>query len=219
MKRLLPLLAAIALLVAAPALAQYVFVDVNGDGVCNASDVLSSSVTSVDIYFDTSVNRNGDPVLCAQDATQPDSIFSYEFILRQYGGAGDVAYGVYTNLVPEFTTHFGTASDQFDFHTGYGGPGGPTGTLREGKYKVGTLMITVAPSTTPVLSPVSVSPLDANFFTAFGSPCFGADFDNTVKLGPLAGAAPGDFTDACGPGAPTPNRATTWGAIKKIYSH
>lgn len=212
MKRLLLLLSVAAVFAAVPAFAQYVFVDVNGDGMCNASDVLNDTVTSVDIYFDTSADRSGTPVMCAQDITMADSIFSYEVILRHKGASGDVVYGTYTNDMAAFTTNFGTVSDAFDLHAGFGG----TVPMAAGKYKVGHLAITVAPGMNPVLAPVSITPLDANFYTAFGSTCFGADFDNTIKLGPTPGG-PGDFTDSCGAGAPTPVRTTTWGAIKNMY--
>ena len=93
-----------------------------------------------------------------------------------------------------------------DYHNGFGG----TTILAPGKYKVASLAITVAPGKTPVLAPVHTSPLDANFYTAFGSTCPGNSFDSTLKLGD-------EFGDSCGPGAPTATRATTWGAIKTIY--
>ena len=191
MKRLLLLLGAAALLVAAPAFAQYVYLDVNGDGMCDASDVLNDTVTSLDVWFDTSYGGG----TC--------TIFSYEFILSSNG---NVTYGAYTNMMGTFTTPFGAASGGNDYHNGFGG----TASLPAGPYKVGSLAITVAPGTTPIVSVAATTTLNASYYTAFGSDCSGADFDNTIKLG-------SDFMNACGTAAPTPIRATTWGAIKNIY--
>jgi hypothetical protein len=220
MKRLLLLLGVAALLVAAPAMAQYVWLDASGDGVCTAADVLSSSTTSVDIYFDPNHDANGTVVTCPQDAGSPMDMISYEFILHA-SGAGTVTYGTYTdnahNVVPGgFATPFGETKGGADYHNGYGGnnttvwPGGPI--------KVGTLQIAVTGS--PVLSFAESTPLSAVFYTAFGSECFGVDFDDTIKLGTPAEVAAGtrDFSDNCGSSTSTPVRATTWGAIKSMYN-
>lgn len=191
MKRLLLLLGAAALLVAAPAFAQKVYLDTNGDGMCTTADVLTDAVTSVDVWFDTSFGGG----TC--------NMLSYEFILSSNG---NVTYGAYTNMIPSFTTPFGAASGGNDYHNGFGG----TTPLAAGMYKVGTLAITVAPGTTPVINVVPATSLSGNYFTAFGSECPGNDFDNTLKLG-------SDFMDACGTTPGTPVRTTTWGAIKNIY--
>ena len=194
MKRMLLLLGAAAMLVAAPAFAQYVYLDTNGDMVCDASDVLTDASTSIDVWFDTT----------------PCNIFSYEFILSSNG---NVTFGAYTNLMGTFTTPFGVASGGNDYRNGFGG----TVALPAGPYKVGTVAITVAPGTTPIVSVGISSSLSAGYYTAFGSECVGQDFDNTIKLGTMVGPGMGDFTSACGTAAPTPVRSTTWGAIKNIY--
>lgn len=202
MKRLLLLLSIAALLVAAPAFAQYMFVDADGDGDCDGSDLLDDTVTSIDIWVDTDNNPDGSPVNCV-DGLNPMTILSYEFTLHN---RGNVTWGAYTNSMATFTTPFLTASDAGDYHTGFGG----TAPLAAGSYKLGTLTITVATGQTAVIAPVPSSGLDPNFFTAFGSECSGNDFDNTIKLGY-------DFMGTCGPSAPTPVRSTTWGAIKNKY--
>ena len=46
---LLALAAVIVLAIGAPASAQYMYIDVNGDGLNTSADVLSPSVTTVDI--------------------------------------------------------------------------------------------------------------------------------------------------------------------------
>ena len=202
MKRLLLLLGAAALLVAAPAFAQYVYLDTNGDGVCNSSDALSDVSNSIDIWFDTDTNKDGTPAVCSDGMTEM-SIFSYEFILSSNGS---VTYGAYTNLMPTMTIPFGMTSGGNDYHNGFGG----TTNLAPGTYKVGTIAVTVAPGTNPIVSLAATTSLDANFFTAFGSFCPSPRFDSTIILGL-------DFMDPCGTAATTPVRSTTWGAIKNLY--
>ena len=118
MKRFLLLLGVAALLVAAPAFAQYVYFDTNGDGVCNSSDVLTSSNTSVDIYFDTNHDGSGNPTTCPTGEAL--SILSYEFI-GHVSGSGTVTFGAFTNLQAGMTTNLGTGSNSTDYHTGFGG--------------------------------------------------------------------------------------------------
>ncbi len=210
MKRFLLLLGAVAILVAAPAFAQYVYLDVNGDGVCNGNDILNSTITSVDVWFDTNHDAAGNPTTCPSG--DPLSIFSYEFILHQVG-SGTVAYGAMTNDFPTATVNLGLGSNSTDYHNGFGG----TTIEPPGKYKVATLAITV--TGLPQLQVVPETSLSGTFLTAFGSSCPGLDFDGTIKLGPNPGGTtgPGDFTSACGTAPSTPVRTTTWGAIKNLY--
>jgi hypothetical protein len=200
MKRLLLLLGAAALLVAAPAFAQYVYLDSNGDGTCTTADVLTDASTWVDVWMVTNANRDGSPATCSG----PLTILSYEFILSS---DGNVTYTGYTNEIAAFTTAFGAASGGNDYRNGFGG----AAPLPAGAYKLGRVAITVAPGTFPVISPASSTTLSASYFTAFGSECPGSEFDNTIKLG-------SDFMDLC---ATYPFgidvKATTWGAIKNIY--
>lgn len=210
MKRFLLLLGAVAMLTSAPAFAQYVYLDVNGDGVCNSSDVLTSSVTSVDVYVDTNHDSLGNPMTCPSGEAL--SIFSYEFILHQVG-SGTVAYGAMTNDFTSATTNLGLGSNTTDYHNGFGG----TTIQPPGTYKVATLAITV--TGLPQLQVVPATTLNGTYLTAFGSECPGLDFDGTMKLGPNPAfvTGPGDFQSACGTAAATPVRTTTWGAIKNLY--
>src|SRR4249920_3178023 len=90
-----------ALALGAPARAQYVFLDVNGDGRNSQTDGslppdrLNSSVTSVDVYFVTDKNRDGSKAVCAT-SDDPFTMISYEFTLHA-SGAGAVAYGAWTD--------------------------------------------------------------------------------------------------------------------------
>lgn len=217
-RSLLRLLGAAVILAAAPpAGAQYVYLDLNGDGVCDMSDVSTSATTSVDIYFDTDHDADGSVVACAQDAGSPMDMFSYEFILHA-SGPGTVTWGTYTdnmhNVVPGgFATPFGETKGSADYHNGFGGT---NEYVTSGRHRVGTLAIAV--QGTPYLYLTASSPLNANFITAFGSECFGVGFNNTITLG--SGSDVGvtaDFSDNCGTGFISAARATTWGAIKAAY--
>ena len=80
---LLSLLACIA--AAPPATAQYIYLDLNGDGLNTPADLLSGTLpVNVDVYLRTDMNRDGSPTTCATG--QSLSIGSFEFILRAVGG-------------------------------------------------------------------------------------------------------------------------------------
>lgn len=216
MKNCLLFLAVVAaLLVGAPAHSQYVFLDVNGDGKNSTNpsdpgtghDALGVSTTSVDVYFVTNKNANGTDAVCTS-SSDPFTIISYELTLLA-SGTGSVTYGTWTDNVG-FTTKLTACGGQYC-------TSGPaiwlafgTGTaLPAGKYKVGSLAISVLG--TPVLSVVpGYIPLSPTSGTTFGSNCLGGDFDNTIKLGH-------DFFDASGTEPPTATVPTTWGKIKDLY--
>lgn len=196
--------AALALALAVPASAQYVFLDVNGDGACTSADVLDNTVTSIDVWFDTNHDKNGNPVTCptGEDLTMS----SYTFILSSTGG---VSYGTWVDEAG-FTAPAGGAAAGNDIWLARVTS---TTALPPGKIKVGHMPITVTGS--PVISILSSDPsLDGTALTSFGSQCLGQDFDNTMKLGPCG---VGDFCDACGTSAGTPATKTTWGKIKDLY--
>ncbi len=210
MKHLLPFLGVAALLLAAPAFAQYMYLDVNKDGVCTSADVLKSTVDSVTVYLNTNHDANGTLVTCS-DGTSQMTINSYEFILRA-SGTGTVTYGGFANERSEMNVQVGPsgAGGTTDYWIGFGGS-----TINPpGLYRLGTLAITV--TGTPQLSIVGSTPINALANTSFGSQCPGNDLDNTLKLvGTTNGT--GDWTDVCGTASGTPVKVTTWGAIKNIY--
>jgi hypothetical protein len=221
MKNCLLLLAVVAaLVVGGPAYSQYVFLDVNGDGVNSKTnpalpdDILGPSVTAVDVYFVTDKNRAGATVTCAADPTRPMTLFSYDVTLHS-SGSGTVAFNSWTDALG-FATSFTNGScpgadfcpasptSSPDIWVGRGGtPPGSTG-----KIKIGTIHITVTGS--PVLDIVTGSSINASAQTAFGSLCFGNQADGTIRLGD-------DFFDADGTEASTPVVETTWGKIKALY--
>lgn len=213
MKNCLLFLAVVAaLLVGAPAHSQYVFLDVDGDGLSSTGgqgghDALGAATTHMDVYFVTNKNKDGSNAVCTSSG-DPFTMVSYEFTLLA-SGSGSVSYGTWTDNMG-FTIKLTPCAGQYCSS----GPAmwlayGSGVAAAPGKYKVGSIAVTV--TGTPVVSVVpgyvSLSPVSE---TAFGSACLGGDFDNTIKLGH-------DFADASGTEPPTATVPTTWGKIKDLY--
>jgi len=203
MKHCLLLCAAVlALAVAVPASAQYMYLDTNGDGVCTSSDVLDNSVTSIDFYIDTNHNGDGSAAPCAY-GSYPMSINSYALTLIASGG---VTYGAWTDNMG-----FGFSTGGAQAGNDYWVSKASATILPEGQYKFGSLAVTV--TGTPTLSIVANdASLDPYAFTGFGTACVGTQYDNTFVLGV-------EFTDVCSSASPTAVTNTTWGQIKKSYSN
>ncbi len=207
---LLVFAAVVALAIGVPASAQYMFVDVNGNGANGCplanNDILTSSVTSVDVYLKTNLNRDGSAAVCPTGEAL--TINSYTFILN--APTGGVTYGAWTDAMGftinanPFPNGTGVAGNDIWIAKASGTPVAP------GTYKLGTLAITV--TGTPTLEFHTSSTIDGSAITSFGSMCPGIDFDNTLKLG-------SDWSDNCGTAATTPVTETTWGKIKANYSH
>jgi hypothetical protein len=166
-------------LTSTPALAQYMFIDTNGDGVHTAADVFQPvGPTQIDVWICTDQNRDGSPAVCGS-GNEPMSINSYEFALRTSGGT--VAWGAFTNLRPEFTVWFAryVQATPTEYYNGFGG----YPAIQPGKYILGTLSAEVATGT-PSLSfiPFAIETNPASG-TSFGSACPGLDSDNTLKVG------------------------------------
>ncbi|MEK7315970.1 MAG: PKD domain-containing protein [Candidatus Eisenbacteria bacterium] len=171
------------------ALAQYIFLDANGDGVRTASDLLPPGVTTtIDIRLVTNRNRDGSAATCAVDSSSTMTFNSYEVILRTVGGT--VEWGVFTNLVLSATTSFGSAEDPREFYSGFGGGE----ILPPGGYLLGRVEITPATGTPSIVFAAN-SRLNPPGYTSFGSKCRGIDGDNTLKLGV-------DWADSDGLSAP-----------------
>lgn len=219
MKNCLLFLAVVAaLMVGAPAYSQYVFLDVDGDGLSSTAnpsqggnDLLTSANTHVDVYFVTNKNPDGSDAVCQGGTVAPMSIFSYEFTV-QASGTGQIVFGTWTDNMgfgAKLTTCPG------DPYCGVNGStaawiGWGSGTpLTPNKYKVGSLAVVVTGSVKldvvasfPALSPFAQ--------TAFGSECPGLFGSATITLGV-------DFPDAYGTEATVAVVPTTWGKIKDLY--
>ena len=220
MKKCLLFLAVAGLMaVSAPAYAQYMFVDTNGDGknstntvnpahAGGAADILSSSVHSIDVYVVTDQDQDGTAATATCAPGETFQINSYEFVLRQ-SGSGSVAYGAWTDnmgyanggvLCGDNVTCQGAGDiwvGKYKFT--YDPPG---------RYKLGSLAITVTGQ--PKLDFAASSTIHALAETAFGSSCSGSQGDHTIRLGM-------DFCCADGTASPIPVTSTTWGKIKSLY--
>ena len=222
MKNCLLLLAVVALVaVVAPAYSQTLYLDTNGDGKNsllekqngnNAApdDVLNSSTTSIDVYFDSNHNPDGSTLLCPQDPAQPYDMFSYMAVLRA-SGSGSVTFNSWTDnmgwnigLISLGDHTFASAGSDAWF-----GRGNPVAQM--GKFKVGTLSVAI--TGTPKIDFATSSTLDpASAETSFGGHCYAPLFDNTNRLGEQY-----PTSNAFGTEAPVPVVPTTWGKIKNLY--
>ena len=196
---LLLCVAVLALAVGVPASAQYMWIDVDGDGVCTSADVLDNTKTSVDLWISTNLNGDGSEAFCPTGENL--TINSYTFILRSSGG---LTFGTWVDAMA-FGVNLGSGAAGNDRWVGRG-----SGTINDpGTYKLGTQNITVT-SGTPVLSIVSNTLGAPSARTSFGSQCPGTLGDNTMRL--LV-----EWNDVCGTAGSTPVTETTWGKIKDLY--
>jgi hypothetical protein len=207
MKARLHLYAVLALLIAVPANAQYIYMDVNADGVCTTADQLSSSVTSFDIWLNTNHNANGTLTTCVTNPSQPLDIFSYDIVFH-VAGSGSVTFNSWTNTAAGFQLLNALTTAGADAGVGYTAPLG--GNIAPGLLKLGTMSVTV--TGTPMISFVGLStePTIPSFGTGYGSLCDASTYANTMVLGT-------DFFDSCASTITSDVESTTWGKIKMLY--
>lgn len=171
-------------------LAQYMFLDANGDGLNTPADHLATTgSTTLDVWLNSNHNKDGTLATCS-NGTGSLTVTSYEFCLLVSNGTA--IWGTYSNNQSFMTTGFGVASSATAYRIGFGGQTN----LSPGTYKLGTLILTAFTGAPSILI-VPASSLSETYFTAFGSSCLGRDFDNYPKLGPGPNG-PGDWTDADG---------------------
>ncbi len=199
--------AALLFVFAAPASAQYMFLDANGDAQHTSSDIMNpnGTPTTVDVYVVTNQNRDGSTPVCDLDGISPLSLNAYVFNLEAVGG--NATYSGFTNQMGSaFSTSFGELNTGNNLYKN--GLGSQT-TLDPGKFRLATVTIT-GTSGAPTINIVD-KVLDSTDITNFGTGvggCFGHDFDSTYKLtGPAGGS---DWTDVDGLGpAPGGNAPPT----------
>jgi hypothetical protein len=171
-----------------PANAQYIFLDLNGDGLNTPLDVLNGTLpVNVDVYLRTSNNRDGSLAQC-DTVGQSLSIGSYEFILHAVGGT--ISWGSLTGGVFPIQSLVRTAHDDVDFYVGRFDTLGVF--LPPGQVLLGSLQVT-ALTGTPLLRFATSTPLNATFATSFGSQCRGQDREYTMMLGRDWSDADGTF--------------------------
>lgn len=165
-----------------PAFAQYMFLDSNGDGLNDANDRIDpNGPTTIDIWVDTSTNRDGSPATCDTDPATQLTINQWEVVLRAVGGT--LRWGPLDNILPisGYPACFADAADTTDpvwYHNGWGG----YLILSPGRYQVARLRVEVATGNPAVIF-MPNNPAQPSDITSFGSQCLGKDFDNTYKLG------------------------------------
>jgi hypothetical protein len=147
----------LALGLAAPAAAQFMYLDANGDGVCDGSDVINSELVSLDVYLVTDQNADGNPTLCPTGEV----------------GAWTDSLGYPTGLTDQGARMEGDN----DLWIALGGGA----ILPPGKHKLGSLAVTV--SGISFLTLVSTSSMSSRASTSFASACPGAFGDNTMRYG------------------------------------
>lgn len=225
MKHTLLFVCALASLGAAvPAQGQYIYLDVNGDGLnfdreaalgnAVVGDGLAPFVTSVDVYLVTDTVDDGSVATCASE--EPFTINSYEVVLRSVeSGHGGVLFQGWTDamgfdvpIIPAGDGTFVTGGTDAWF-----GRGSSSLDLPPGKYKLGTVSVTVTGY--PVIIFGMSSALHEDAETAFGSQCDGVRLDGRIYLGP--GGDPYDFSGSFGTTFYTAVMSTTWGKIKERY--
>ncbi|HET9252783.1 MAG TPA: putative Ig domain-containing protein [Candidatus Eisenbacteria bacterium] len=181
-------------LAAAPASAQYMYLDSNGDGVNTSADVMNAlnTPTTVDVWLVTNENRDGSTAECN---TADGELTMNSYVVNLLAQGGTVTYSGFINRQTTFGVNFGEVNaGDGQYKNGYG----QQAALPAGTYQLMTITITAtggAPSI--VINDINSNSPD---FTSFGVLCSGNDFDNTYKLsGPGGGT---DWTDVDGLGPP-----------------
>lgn len=172
------------LVYATPSLAQYMYLDSNGDGIHTSADQVNpTGPTVIDVWIITDANRDGSGAVCL-NSTDPLNIISYGVALAAEGGT--ILWGDYANLQPQMGVNLsGPPAPEGQFYRAFGGP---LPALPPGKHHLGTLQVSVltgAPSIQILRG--TTEPLDLFgrpvFATLFGTACMGHDYDNTYWMG------------------------------------
>jgi len=162
---------------APPSFGQYMYLDSNGDGIHTAADQVGGGANVVDVWIDTDNNRDGSPAVCVTEPGTPLTINSYAFSLRATNGT--IAWGIFTNQLPNAVVQFFHGSSSTEYWNGFGGGPPPN---PPGLYRLATLAFSVA-SGTPSIEIIPRASGTRVDDTSFGSQCSGTQFDNTIRLG------------------------------------
>jgi hypothetical protein len=158
-----------------PALAQYMYLDSNGDGIHTAADVLNGTgTTQVDIWLRTNHQRDGSVAICSTG--EPYTFNSYTVILRATDGS--VNWIDKTNRQPTCTLSVRDVMSPTEFYFGYVG----STILPPGDFLLARVSVAVL-SGAPAIAIVPASTLYSPASTSFGSQCSGPEFNNTMTLG------------------------------------
>jgi len=178
---------------AIPASAQYMYMDSNGNGIHDSGDRLNANAEStvVDIYLNTTLNKDGSAVDCNTAPGTAMDINSYAINMVATGGSA-----TYRNYINRQSAAFPNQAQTLNtgdgtFKTGYFSFSYTPG----GLFRLGTLTIT-GTGGSPKIDIVDMLPASQDI-TSFGTPCPGIAGDNTYRLdGPNTQAfygGPGDW--------------------------
>ena len=213
----------VALLVGAPAYSQYMFMDVDGDGVNSTAsgsgnDALGAASTSIDVWLDLTNDRSGGAIACNDGAGGTFTLISYEFAMK-VSGSGSVTFNSFTNNLTGFTTS-GVLNDSNPGSVGFDTGAGEAWVFliatnqanwpAPGKHKLGTVSVTVTGSPKVDFIQYGTANINQNAGTTFGSTCFTGGGLSTWIMGE-------DWFDQDGTAAQTPVQDTSWGKIKNLY--
>src|SRR5712671_6450972 len=174
----LVILVATVVIVAPPAVAQFAYLDANGDGVWTSGDRMGTLgvAKAVDVYIVTNHNANGSTATCNSGGDSL-SINSYVVNLRATGGT--VTFSGFTNRQSGMSV---VATPEVATSTEWKGGRGGGAILSPGTYRLMTITATVT-SGAPTLSIIPLTSFNERDVTSFGTACLGLDLDNTYKLG------------------------------------
>ncbi|HMI31425.1 MAG TPA: FG-GAP-like repeat-containing protein [Candidatus Limnocylindrales bacterium] len=174
---------------AAPAHAQYLYLDSNGDGVHTTADELhGTGPTVTDIWLDTGHNRDGSPTVCSANPAQPLTMFMYAVDLE--ASDGTISASPFTNRISQMALLYPPRATD-GTHLSTGPFNMATGALPPGKYLLGTITLTVESGTPSIAVVPGINRSYYLDFTMFGSNCDGTDYPNSIVFGT-------DWTDADG---------------------
>ena len=186
--------------------AQYMYLDVDGDGVNTSADVLNAQgATLVTVYLNTNHDKDGSLKTCnshtaacgASTTTQALGMFSYTISLVAVGGT--VQWGTFT---PANAAYAANGTDPSDYTSIEVNRLRPAGTFTPpGLSILGSIPVTIL-SGTPRID-IAHSSITANpfgFGTGFGTSCDGFNLPHTYALGDPANpcGSGGDWFDADG---------------------
>ncbi len=182
--RLLALGALFLVGITAPAAAQYIFLDVDGDGVSSAADRLAAGTTTVSVVLDTRHDRSGALKTCVSglNAAAGIDMFAYNVILHASGGT--VSYGTWADSLGFTEVLDPEVKNRTDLRVSRATSPGVV--KKPGRYCLGSVKIKIVSGSPSIsIAPTVDVALDpGGSYTGFGTTCDGVGAPNTLFLGP-----------------------------------
>ena len=183
-----------------PTLAQYLYLDADGDGLHTAADKMADNAipTTVRAYLVTNRDRLGTTRTCADGTGNTINVYSYAVNLQVLGGT--VTFGAASSPAP-FTTDIGSKNPgdgvrNYITFADASGVGLPEG----GPHLLFTVPVTGATGNPRLDVVIAATPLiTATDPTYFASACMGSNSGSNIWfLGTSPGAADGEWYDVDG---------------------